>query len=175
MAKGGEIFVFDMGTPIKILDLAKRMIQLSGLNYPTDINIEITGLRLGEKIYEELLADGENTKPAHHEKIMIARVRENTIPEFDDFIISLINLTHSDQKMLNLKLVGMLKKLVPEYKSQNSIYESLDYPLNQNASQNTIENFRISGVSQSAMTPIPPTRYDSGRVEDMSIPIHESD
>lgn len=126
MAKGGEIFVFDMGSPIKILDLAKRMIQLSGLNYPTDIDIEITGLRLGEKIYEELLADGENTKPTHHEKIMIARVRENTIPEFDDIINNLINLTHSNQKMLNLKLVGMLKELVPEYKSNNSIFESLD-------------------------------------------------
>src|SRR5699024_2140332 len=84
MAKGGEIFVFDMGESMKILDLAKRMIQLSGLNYPQDIDIQISGLRPGEKIYEELLADGENTQPTHHEKIMIATVRENNIDGFKE-------------------------------------------------------------------------------------------
>lgn len=176
MAKGGEIFVFDMGESMRIMDLAKRMIQLSGFQYPTEIDIEICGLRPGEKIYEELLADGENTLPTYHEKIMIAKVCENNIEGFIDIIESLIACPlEINQEVYNTKLVATIKKLVPEYKSQNSIYESLDYPLNQNASQNTIENFRVSGVSQSAMTPIPPTRYDSGRVEGMSIPIHESD
>merc|ERR1712000_368548 len=75
MGNGGEIFVFDMGEPIKIFNLAKNMIILSGLRYPEDIDIKITGLRPGEKIYEELLADGENTKKTYHEKIMIAKSR----------------------------------------------------------------------------------------------------
>lgn len=127
MAKGGEIFVFDMGESMKILDLAKRMIQLSGLEYPTDMDIEICGLRPGEKIYEELLADGENTQPTHHEKIMIATVRENNIDGFKELINTLISLPRgSDQKEYNLELVRRIKNLVPEYKSMNSVYESID-------------------------------------------------
>lgn len=127
MAKGGEIYVFDMGESMKIMDLAKRMIQLSGLNYPTDIDIEICGLRPGEKIYEELLADGENTRPTHHEKIMIAKVRENNISDFEKIITTLTNLPiDPDQENFNVMLVQTLKDLVPEFKSQNSIYESID-------------------------------------------------
>jgi hypothetical protein len=76
MGKGGEIFIFDMGESIKIFDLAKNMIKLSGLNYPDDIDIKITGLRPGEKLYEELLANGENTIPTYHNKIMISKTRE---------------------------------------------------------------------------------------------------
>lgn len=127
MAKGGEIYVFDMGESMKIMDLAKRMIQLSGLQYPTDMNIEICGLRPGEKIYEELLADGENTRPTHHEKIMIAKVRENNIENFAEIIenLTLLPLDPSQEKF-NMKLVLTLKDLVPEYKSKNSIYESMD-------------------------------------------------
>src|SRR5690625_1650000 len=129
MAKGGEIFVFDMGESIKIMDLAKRMIQLSGLRYPDDIDIEICGLRPSEKIYEELLAAGENTKPTYHEKIMIAKVCENNIEGFVEIIDTLTNYPlELNQKLYNEKLVGIIKKLVPEYKSQNSIYESLDHP-----------------------------------------------
>src|SRR5690625_6290085 len=104
MAKGGEIYVFDMGDSMKIMDLAKRMIQLSGLQYPTDIDIEICGLRPGEKIYEELLADGENTQPTYHEKIMIAKVCENNIIGFDKIIDKLINLPVGlNQEAFNLR------------------------------------------------------------------------
>lgn len=127
MAKGGEIFVFDMGESMKIMDLAKRMIQLSGLDYPKDIDIKIVGLRPGEKIYEELLADGENTKPTHHEKIMIATVRQNNIDGFDKYIDTLVTLPRdANQNEFNLKLVSIIKELVPEYQSMNSVFESID-------------------------------------------------
>lgn len=127
MAQGGEIYVFDMGESMKILDLAKRMIQLSGLNYPTDMDIEICGLRPGEKIYEELLADGENTRPTHHEKIMIANVRENDIDGFTEIIEELTTLhKDQDQESFNLDLIRLVKHLVPEFKSQNSIFECID-------------------------------------------------
>lgn len=127
MAKGGEIYVFDMGDSMRIMDLAKRMIQLSGLQYPNDMDIEIVGLRPGEKIYEELLADGENTRPTHHEKIMIAKVRENNIANFIEIIEELTNCPSQDTQLnLNLELVGIIKKLVPEFKSQNSIFETID-------------------------------------------------
>lgn len=127
MAKGGEIFVFDMGESMEILKLAKRMIQLSGLNYPNDIDIKICGLRPGEKIYEELLADGENTRTTHHEKIMIANVRENNILDFIEMIDKLTTFCkNQDQEDFNLDLIRMIKHLVPEYKSQNSIFECID-------------------------------------------------
>lgn len=134
MAKGGEIYVFDMGDSMKIMDLAKRMIQLSGLQYPTDIDIEIVGLRPGEKIYEELLADGENTRPTHHEKIMIAKVRENNIEAFDTKIEELISLPKNiNQNNFNMELVRRIKQLVPEYKSQNSVFECMDADCGENA------------------------------------------
>lgn len=124
MGNGGEIYVFDMGESVKIMDLAKRMIRLSGLKYPEDIDIKIVGLRPGEKIYEELLADGEVTVPTHHNKIMISRVRNNWQEDFKTKIDELIDINHS--KDTAMELVKRMKHLVPEYKSQNSVFESLD-------------------------------------------------
>jgi FlaA1/EpsC-like NDP-sugar epimerase len=119
---GGEIFVFDMGESVKIIDLAKKMIQLSGLELNKDISIKITGLRPGEKLYEELLADEENTKPTHHPKILIANTRENPV-DLSDKIEELINLF--DQQN-NEEIVQKMKDMVPEFISQNSTFEKLD-------------------------------------------------
>lgn len=127
MGNGGEIYVFDMGEPVKIFDLAKKIIQLSGLRYPQDIDIKFTGLRPGEKIYEELLADGEKTSQTHNKKIMIAKVRNVSSEDFLERIEELIVEDHNPNHIeRNLKLVAKMKKLVPEYKSQNSIFESID-------------------------------------------------
>ena len=124
MGKGGEIYVFDMGESIKIYDLARNMIQLSGLRFPQDIDIKITGLRPGEKIYEELLADGENTSPTYHEKIMIASVKEIDRLEVNKAIEVLCSLN----KDINYKdIVGKMKEIVPEFVSNNSVYEKLDH------------------------------------------------
>ena len=123
MGAGGEIYVFDMGRSVKIADLARKMIRLSGLQEGRDIEIKYTGLRPGEKLYEELLADEENTKPTHHPKILIASTRENDAETVG------YRLEDLKQKVLageNLELVRSLKALVPEYKSQNSEYEVLD-------------------------------------------------
>ena len=123
MGNGGEIFVFDMGKSVKIFDLAKNMIFLSGLRYPEDIDIKITGLRPGEKIYEELLADGENTKSTYHEKIMIAKTKPINAEE----IVAKINtLCSISSKMQSLEIVSIIKELIPEYVSNNSKYEVLD-------------------------------------------------
>lgn len=127
MGKGGEVFVFDMGESVKIIDLAKKIIRLSGLRYPQDIDIKITGLRPGEKIYEELLADGESTIKTHHDKIMIAKVCNDDSEDFNENINELIKEDHNpNQKERNLMLVSKIKKLVPEYVSQNSIYSAID-------------------------------------------------
>lgn len=127
MGKGGEVFVFDMGESVKIIDLAKKIIRLSGLRYPQDIDIEITGLRPGEKIYEELLADGESTMKTHHDKIMIAKVANQDLEDFNENIGELIKEDHNPNQIeRNLKLVTKIKNLVPEYVSQNSIYSSID-------------------------------------------------
>nr|WP_299109725.1 nucleoside-diphosphate sugar epimerase/dehydratase [uncultured Winogradskyella sp.] len=123
MGNGGEIFVFDMGEPIKIFNLATNMIILSGLRYPEDIDIKITGLRPGEKIYEELLADGENTKKTYHDKIMIAKSRNVDIISVENQIN---NLTDVDTLTQPLEIVCSIKKLIPEYISNNSTYEVLD-------------------------------------------------
>lgn len=123
MGNGGEIFVFDMGKSVKIFDLAKNMIVLSGLRYPEDIDIKITGLRPGEKIYEELLADGENTVNTYHEKIMIARTKPFNTEEIKSTII---NLCEISTETSNLEIVSIIKELVPEYVSKNSKYEILD-------------------------------------------------
>lgn len=123
MGNGGEIFVFDMGKSVKIFDLAKNMIFLSGLRFPEDIDIKITGLRPGEKIYEELLADGENTKPTYHEKIMIAKTKPIIADEVASKIDTLCTIT---SKMQNLEIVSIIKDLIPEYVSNNSKYEVLD-------------------------------------------------
>ncbi|WP_422104559.1 polysaccharide biosynthesis protein [Winogradskyella sp.] len=129
MGNGGEIFVFDMGEPIKIFNLAKNMIILSGLRYPEDINIKITGLRPGEKIYEELLADGENTKKTYHEKIMIAKSRFVDITEVEKGINKLTSINSLTQP---LEIDSSIKSLIPEYVSNNSTYEVLDTKNNPN-------------------------------------------
>ena len=120
MGKSGEIYIFDMGQPVKIADLAKKMIQLSGR---TDVKIEYTGLRHGEKLYEELLATRENTKPTSHDKIMIASVREYDFEDVSDDIESLINCSYRFDSMAT---VAKMKDLVPEFKSLNSKYSVLD-------------------------------------------------
>lgn len=126
MGGNGEIFVFDMGKPVKIFDLAIKIIQLSGLNYPNDIDIKITGLRPGEKIFEELLADDENSMKTHHPKIMIAKVNPAKT-DFDQHFKELMEMEfNEDMEQLNLKLVKKIKALVPEYISQNSIFCAID-------------------------------------------------
>ncbi len=124
MGKGGEIFVFDMGIPIKIYDLALNMIQLSNLKYPEDINIEITGLRPGEKIYEELLGDGENTIQTHHSKIMIAKVKALDVNSIQQKINE---LCVSNRELNFEQTVSKMKEIVPEFISNNSIYEKFDH------------------------------------------------
>ncbi|MBT8377330.1 MAG: polysaccharide biosynthesis protein [Bacteroidia bacterium] len=124
MGNGGEIFVFDMGKPIRIFNLAINMIVLSGLRYPEDIDIKITGLRPGEKIYEELLADGENTKKTYHEKIMIARTKPFNVNLIQEKIEGLISC---NTETLPIEIVSLIKDIVPEYKSNNSKYEVLDH------------------------------------------------
>jgi len=123
MGKGGEIFIFDMGKSIKILDLAKKMIRLSGLDPERDMNIVFTGLREGEKLYEELLTKAENTIPTHHQKIMIAKVQEYSYLEINRYV-ELFNDLINDRN--ELKMVTLMKELVPEYKSNYSRYEVLD-------------------------------------------------
>jgi len=120
MGKGGEIYLFDMGKPVKILDLAKRMIRLSGSQ---NINIEFTGLRHGEKLYEELLNASENTIKTHHEKIMIARVREYEYEKVKDQIEGLIEISYQYDDMRTVK---KMKEIVPEFQSINSPYEAVD-------------------------------------------------
>jgi len=117
---GGEIFVFDMGKPVKIADLAKRMIRLSGAQ---NVEIKFTGLREGEKLYEEVLNDKEGTKPTFHEKIRIASVREYDFNEVSRDINELITLARDFDDMA---IVKKMKEIVPEFKSNNSKYEVLD-------------------------------------------------
>lgn len=123
MGNGGEIFLFDMGQSVKILDLAKKMIMLSGLKPGKDIDIVFTGLRDGEKLFEELLNQSENTIPTHHDKIMIAKVQEYRYPEINSFI-ELFNDLINDKN--ELKMVALMKELVPEYRSNYSRFEILD-------------------------------------------------
>jgi len=123
MGKGGEIFVFDMGRSVKILDLAKKMIKLSGLELGKDIEIKVSGLRPGEKLYEELLNNKENTLPTYHEKILIARVRDYDFSLIERELNALSELLVQDDE---LKIVGKLKQIVPEFVSQNSKFTVLD-------------------------------------------------
>ena len=123
MGKGNEIFVFDMGTPVKIADLARRMIELAGLIPGEDIEIKYTGLRPGEKLYEELLATKENTLPTENEKIYRAQVREYDYEDICTLMSPLIDLAIKVDKM---GTVRMMKGIVPEFKSKNSVYEALD-------------------------------------------------
>ncbi len=123
MGNGGEIFIFDMGQPVKIADLARKMIKLSGLTVGKDIQLDFTGLRPGEKLYEELLNCEENTIPTHHKRIMVAKVREYV---FDDVIKHLNKLDQLNRGTDHLAIVGQMKKMVPEFLSQNSIFSQLD-------------------------------------------------
>ncbi|MCX6185617.1 MAG: nucleoside-diphosphate sugar epimerase/dehydratase [Bacteroidetes bacterium] len=135
MGKGGEIFVFDMGKSVKIIDLAKKMVKLSGLTLGKDINIAYTGLRPGEKIYEELLNDQENTMPTHHPKIMIGKVRLYNFEEVTSKTNLLLDLYNNQNQMA---IVAKMKEIVPEFLSKNSIYESLDKKIELSAV--TVEN-----------------------------------
>lgn len=120
MGKGGEIFVFDMGEPVKIVDLAKRMIRLSGAK---DIEIRFSGLREGEKLYEEVLNDAEQTKPTVHPKIKVAAVREYPYELALQNEIELYNLSATFDDM---EIVKKMKEIVPEFKSNYSKYQVLD-------------------------------------------------
>lgn len=123
MGKGGEIFIFDMGKSVKIVELAKKMIRLAGLEPNQDIKISYSGLRPGEKLFEELLNDNENTMPTHHEKIMIGKVRTYVFEEIETQIYTL--LKHAKQND-DRQVVMAMKALVKEYKSKNSVFEELD-------------------------------------------------
>jgi FlaA1/EpsC-like NDP-sugar epimerase len=124
MGEGGEVFVFDMGESVKIINLAKKMITLSGMRVDRDIEIKFTGLRPGEKLYEELLSTDENTLPTHHPKILIAKVN---VPSYSYMDIQM-NLMQEvlDEGGNNNELVSKIKEVIPEYKSNNSIFEKLD-------------------------------------------------
>jgi FlaA1/EpsC-like NDP-sugar epimerase len=123
MGNGGEIYVFDMGKSIKIIDLAKKMIQLSGREIDNEIQIKITGLRPGEKMYEELLSNDENTLPTHHPKIMIGKVKTKDHTSINNLVSKLITYVE-DQK--NEDIVKQMKFIVPEFVSNNSEYSKLD-------------------------------------------------
>lgn len=129
MGRGGEVFVFDMGKPVKIMDLAQKMIRLKGLSYPDDIDIKIVGLRPGEKISEELLANDENTLKTYHDKILIAKVNTQDVDEKATRIRALCAFVkqadpYGDRK----QMVAMVKDIVPEYVSNNSEFGELDAP-----------------------------------------------
>jgi FlaA1/EpsC-like NDP-sugar epimerase len=123
MGRGGEIYVFDMGESVKIIDLARKMIKLSGLRLGVDIEIQVTGLRPGEKLFEELLSNEENTIKTHHPKIMVAKVQD---VHFDGIQGGINYITEIHKEATDLELVKALKTLVPEFISNNSIYEKLD-------------------------------------------------
>jgi FlaA1/EpsC-like NDP-sugar epimerase len=123
MGQGGEVFVFDMGESVKIIDLAKKMITLSGLRVDKDIEIRYTGLRPGEKLYEELLNNDENTLPTHHPKILIAEV--NT-PSYAYMEVATNDLNQLLSSGNNNSIVAKIKEIIPEYKSNNSVFETLD-------------------------------------------------
>jgi len=124
---GGEIFVFDMGKPVKIADLAKRMIALSGAK---NVEIKYVGLRDGEKLYEEVLNERENTKPTFHKKIRIAQVREYDYEAVSKEIDELLEIA---KRFDDMATVRKMKQIVPEYKSNNSVYESIDEELGKNS------------------------------------------
>lgn len=123
MGEGGEVFVFDMGESVKIINLAKKMITLSGLRVERDIEIKYTGLRPGEKLYEELLNTDENTLPTHHPKILIAKVNSPSFAFMESQILEIVRLLKEGD---NNNLVARIKEVIPEYKSNNSVFEKLD-------------------------------------------------
>ncbi len=123
MGKGGEIFIFDMGKPVKIIDLARKMILLSGLQPGKDIEIVFSGLREGEKLYEELLNQSEDTIPTHHHKILIGKVEAYAYEEINRYIELFFDLVNDKNE---LKMVALMKELIPEFRSNYSRYEILD-------------------------------------------------
>jgi FlaA1/EpsC-like NDP-sugar epimerase len=123
MGNGGEIYIFDMGEPVKIIDLAKKMIRLAGFIPDKDINIKIIGLRPGEKLFEELLSDASKTLPTHNNQILIAQDSGDDYEEVKESITELISIT---KKHTSLEVVAQMKKIVPEFKSMNSEYQTLD-------------------------------------------------
>ncbi|MCX7862895.1 MAG: polysaccharide biosynthesis protein [Bacteroidales bacterium] len=123
MGNNNEIFIFDMGKPVRIIDLAKKMIRLAGLQEGKDIEIKITGLRPGEKIYEELLNNSENTLPTYHPLIMIAKVAQ---VKYDAILAQINQLFDAVNTYDNYQIVRIMKNIVPEFKSKNSIFEKLD-------------------------------------------------
>lgn len=125
MGNGGEIYVFDMGKPVKILNLAEKMIRLSGFEPYEDIDIKITGLRPGEKLFEELLNDTSTALPTHHPKIMITKV---PVVKFEDLKVKIKNIIKTATKKKDEKVVELLKEMVPEYISENSEFTALDKP-----------------------------------------------
>ena len=124
MGSGGEIYIFDMGKPVKIIDLARKMIRMAGLQPDKDIKIEIVGLRPGEKLYEELLNDSSKTLPTHHEKIMVAVEVTDTFEDISQAINILIQLAEEGHEMS--KIVMQMKTIVPEFISLNSAFSTLD-------------------------------------------------
>lgn len=126
MGKGGEIFIFDMGAPVKIIDLARKMIQLAGFLPEKEIKIKIVGLRPGEKLYEELLNDTAKTLPTHHKKIMIA---EEYFNDFDAVSEAIHDLIDTSEGSSNDAIVGKMKAIVPEFVSMNSVFQTLDHPV----------------------------------------------
>jgi FlaA1/EpsC-like NDP-sugar epimerase len=127
MGEGGEVFVFDMGESVKIVNLAKKMITLSGLRVDRDIEIKYTGLRPGEKLYEELLNTDENTLPTHHPKILIAKVNSPTFAFMETQMNEMAHLLSAGDTN---NLVSKIKEVIPEYISNNSIFEKLDLKSN---------------------------------------------
>jgi len=130
MGKGGEVFLFDMGDPVKILDLARKMIKLAGYVPGKDIEIKFTGLRPGEKLFEELLNNKEEVVETHHKKILIARVAEYDFYAVNKSIDQLLNEAFKNN---DENVVRQMKRMVPEYISNNSIYQSFDQMNNQQA------------------------------------------
>lgn len=123
MSTGNQIFVIDMGESVKIADLAKRMIEPDGLKVGEDIQIEYTGLRPGEKIYEEVQANTENTEPTSHDRIRIAKVREYS---YSEALAAVDELTALSKAVNIPEMVKLMKKIVPEFKSKNSRFEEYD-------------------------------------------------
>lgn len=123
MGNGGEIYIFDMGEPVKIIDLAKKMIRLAGFVPDNEIKIKIIGLRPGEKLYEELLNDTSKTLPTHNEKILIG---QDNFDDFEEVNLLITVLIKTAKKSSSQEIVGLMKKIVPEFKSMNSVFETLD-------------------------------------------------
>ncbi|MGZ2368722.1 polysaccharide biosynthesis protein [Ancylomarina sp. YFZ004] len=146
MGDGGEIFVFDMGKPVKIVDLAKKMIRLAGLKLNIDIHITFTGLRPGEKLYEELLARNENTLPTHNNKIMIGQIRPHNYEKVNTAISEILHYLNVDN---NEMIVARMKDLVPEFISKNSIYELLDDHSNGDGELLVFQTIKIKDIPAS--------------------------